>query len=1766
MRRVIPSADKYAEVPPVVHHRGYSALGFLYTWFTVGCGFYYLSIVSSHAMTDYWWRDYNVSGVQTFVAQIFHNHLLGAAPSLDLAAPGTGISASFAAPSTVIAQSVGYARKKLLANYSTSLPDIVTVLRAGGFGASRTFFAPLCWVDFERSMELALSAARQTRCAAMFGANAALYFEPIARNCDKATFTSSPDAAAYTKSIFYYNASQAWFSATFAMPRLSVAGEVTYWADHGVTTWQTQLQNLFQNGITETISVVSALGRHQAVTINAAPYVMRDFGLWTTVQAYAGMWNIVGQAADSARRLVRNRPGFVDADWDGLNPGVAVNATRTAIGPFGSIDLLAVPLPPSLVTLFWTVQTTVFAAVAAGFDGVEVYSALGTVQLTPTPPDWQLGNVSYYGGNPLCTAATGVDFALDGFGYYDGCATTDALTIRLRQMSALFAVTAVGATATSISAACALSSSSLTACEALLTDALTVYHAIPALETLAPLVTAAAADVAAISMVQMVLLNATTPAMFYQRMVPSTATDPWAIYGWVTLCDWISGFREVYTMLGDVGDATLMTREEAPTPLAASATEVPSSACTYVSYIIYYVSGAFTAVVVVMTVMGLTIRGNVLGYNLLQVNRVVGPVWIGRPFLFLRAMSAIMLLSTASIVLVDTHGVTRFVTARRNLIESAVVAGEATWLTYVFNDVLVPFTGEYTRYYAPVSTAVSWLVHFATDAVSPVIVETALQSNCTTLVVGQQIQCTGGTLYIGNFSRLVALMLLNVGSVLGTFGILYALYPRIAPHRRLATSFEPHLSIAAPSHAFLAKQPGDEALMDEVCCVMSGMVPLKRTSLFDTKLWVSLTNVSSEREGYLLHGASFRYHAPPHPDLHKKAPTSKNLIAHVVMGWQANIRVRALVGCAYLVSTLLGSYTYLVLTSSKMSNDFWWEGFNSTAHQTFVANWYNTQLLLTSRVNGTVALDTTAYSDASQMYGTSTAQVATAAFYTTALQLEANTVPNVIASLRSMDGCAIPWIFTAYCWVDFDRMWSVAATAARQTRCSAAQTTNGAAYLEAMVRNVDLVGFLECWAPAWTQGILGHLKTTTAGSEWWAAVQAANGALSVADEAHHWVTAGVIRYTSQWQNFKRLGLVETFAIQNAFGYAYPLTLKSSNGSLALATETSMQLYWGWASDLNAVGVNGSGATGSSLVRDSATFIYANATPADLYAANGTLALPMGAPFALLVMSIGPFGSIDATRVGVPALWRGLRASMNTLLSEMLTASVELQAAVTALANPGSFTILPTPWMQVNNFYSSTILCDSNTVSDTVQPFFTATGSCTYNSLEQLQSSTLDVLQAVVLTGLVHETTSNATLQSICTHESLVPSDCATLLVEAVALLHKTMVNVTTNELVATGQVVRSIIQQDVGLEIIQTLYMNGSAELSRLPFFDDADPTMDLFAWLYVMDWVSGKREVITITGDRGSLTTMSTESIKILTAANALELPTSLSTYIRSAIQYITVLLVLVSTMVLGYIGGTRGYIEGMNMLELNRVAGIVWVGRPFLALRGMTAICLLSTAKLDMARSGKQFYLASEATAWYTTVLASGEMGWLVYIINDVFSVWSAEYTMGYAVKSGIVAWGASGLWSLVSPVAHSATIDRTCSLDVVDYQAVCNAGVVAIGSFNRLCGLVGLAFCSALFCYVVERFQHPQLRGLPGHAESLLLSSPGRYMFEKEHWEGHGVYYMDKASGAINGVLSVEWGDRLYLFDIKMWRKYCIDRARYPALADKATIRAIPLIAQG
>ncbi|KAH9184822.1 hypothetical protein AeNC1_013203 [Aphanomyces euteiches] len=134
----------------------------------------------------------------------------------------------------------------------------------------------------------------------------------------------------------------------------------------------------------------------------------------------------------------------------------------------------------------------------------------------------------------------------------------------------------------------------------------------------------------------------------------------------------------------------------------------------------------------------------------------------------------------------------------------------------------------------------------------------------------------------------------------------------------------------------------------------------------------------------------------------------------------------------------------------------------------------------------------------------------------------------------------------------------------------------------------------------------------------------------------------------------------------------------------------------------------------------------------------------------------------------------------------------------------------------------------------------------------------------------------------------------------------------------------------------------------------------------------------------------------------------------------------------------------------------------------------------------------------------------------------VYTAQYTPAYVFKCNFMVWGLAAILSWVSPVTHTATIQRQCTYAHVDYQLVCSSGTIAIGSFSRFTVLVSICVGSIATAYLCE----------------------SKYVYEPGNWMHHDVYYLDPASAVINGILSKCFSNVYYVLDLKVWRIFVIE----------------------
>ncbi|OQR89189.1 hypothetical protein ACHHYP_06429, partial [Achlya hypogyna] len=758
-------------------------------------------------------------------------------------------------------------------------------------------------------------------------------------------------------------------------------------------------------------------------------------------------------------------------------------------------------------------------------------------------------------------------------------------------------------------------------------------------------------------------------------------------------------------------------------------------------------------------------------------------------------------------------------------------------------------------------------------------------------------------------------------------------FASFATLRSQKTSRPSHL-LSAAAVAFL-DPPDDYKNVEPALGTMSGLFLFRwkrQLMVFDTKLWMHFTSDDAPTVDLVA-----PYTAAPRLSI-TKIP--------VMASRQRMARAKALVGLGYLVLTIGSSISYLQLASVNLANDFWWVAFNSTGIQSYAANWYGWRLWVTPSVQDG-QLDTAAYATLSS-YATNATLIYATPTYPGAMQYEvANSLPLAIRGLRQTDACLVPWIAAQYCYLDFDRRWEMANSAARQQRCFLEFRTNGAVYLEGPLRNVDWIAFDACWGDAFRTGIASDLASDAAGVAWLTGVQRA--ATTEDAEVLLWQAKGIGSYTTAWQNYKSIGLLNSFDVVNAFGLAYPLTLYATNGSFALATETTRKMYWSFAADLWAVVTNGSGVTGRSLLRSSARFAFTNTTLGAVYVTNGSMQAPLDPAYAVFESTIGAFGSVDLRHVPFPEslglLVRTVREAIATVLATtttengtfiaqddylqftVLTAMQWVPSALSSLSqvSVGSSMLCPmmSSWLNFTSGYYT---------------FFGYNAPCTSSLGEWLYPSRNQVAYALAASGIA--TTASVAVPVVCATETYQPDNCVLSLLEGSALLTKYLPASTLTKLRALALMAEADV---VALRVEYMMYAQdattGEVSLFHRPILDASDASMSFLGWLHTYDWVTGIREVVAFDGDKGSLAVVSTAYDWASLSPNASEIPVNVAAYFRVFCQYISFLLLMIGIIAALYTVANRFTSEGYNLFEVNRIGGMVWIGRPLLFVRSLTA-----------------------------------------------------------------------------------------------------------------------------------------------------------------------------------------------------------------------------------
>ncbi|OQS03117.1 hypothetical protein THRCLA_04573 [Thraustotheca clavata] len=532
--------------------------------------------------------------------------------------------------------------------------------------------------------------------------------------------------------------------------------------------------------------------------------------------------------------------------------------------------------------------------------------------------------------------------------------------------------------------------------------------------------------------------------------------------------------------------------------------------------------------------------------------------------------------------------------------------------------------------------------------------------------------------------------------------------------------------------------------------------------------------------------------------------------------------------------------------------------------------------------------------------------------------------------------------------------------------------------------------------------------------------------------------------------------------------------------------------------------------------------------------------PLNNGFVIFEETVGPFGAVDSYYVNCPAsllqyysMAMGLLTSLNlnNLLAQTTFFDLSTKLEMIEISHSESH-------KQFVQTVGGNILCGSNAPPrPTLFGFysgFSMTNMCQGVFTESINPS---VMHQVLAYLAMLSSIDNQLLESICRLEISYSPYCSGQQNDTVAYIENFVQPILTNDVITKISLALQEIEQ-LNVSRIQYLSYNAWAQtkLFHIKILDSNDRALQFHGWCLIFEWVVGDREVVSFAGDNGDITVMSAaaHSFSMDTDPNAI--PRSFSYVSQYSVQYVTVTLIGVSCWVVLWTIYHNGYMESKNLFCVNRIVGMSWIGRPLIFFRSLTAIWLLNTSPLTLAVVGHITHTKSPPLAWYTALLATSELTWLVYVLNDIGSCLTQQYTPKYGFESANLTWFFAFIWTMFYPQQYSASIQRTCSSIDMDFELICESGVVAIGSANR----IGISLAIVLICvvvsYIYERRKAPCLP--PRFSPPLILNAQSYYMLTLDDWHYKGMHYIDKTSAIMAGILCFDLNNRWYVLDIKTW----------------------------
>ncbi|KAG9400571.1 hypothetical protein AC1031_010786 [Aphanomyces cochlioides] len=397
------------------------------------------------------------------------------------------------------------------------------------------------------------------------------------------------------------------------MVPLNIEDEVKYWYARNVTLWRVLFGNWDQIDLTNSITIISALGTEFTMTVSTVPQKNRASTV-TKNTMFTSMYVDMFFAQYTNTSLIATDPSFLWKDTSllqGWDAGTSI--VFNAFGPLYTIDLYLMSPPNFLVELVQMFSTLTLEKQWGGESTADLLDDILPFEIRkPKEQAWNevQSILAFISGSPLCPSFDQTtDYLLQEWGFDDVCGSQKPLTVPVSRQSLLFAMFASISKSSSSyqlnSVVCDWADDA-SMCQKSIGAAIQFVSQYELNHTVYSLLDEASSATSSIEIVQLALNRSSGTSLLLRHAIADPSDQAFAFVGWSYLYDWIVGDREVASFQGDVSTYDLISyKYTSNVPIKPLLSEFPNSVARFVELGVIYVSIAMTCVALTICLLSL---------------------------------------------------------------------------------------------------------------------------------------------------------------------------------------------------------------------------------------------------------------------------------------------------------------------------------------------------------------------------------------------------------------------------------------------------------------------------------------------------------------------------------------------------------------------------------------------------------------------------------------------------------------------------------------------------------------------------------------------------------------------------------------------------------------------------------------------------------------------------------------------------------------------------------------------------------------------------------------------------------------------------------------------------------------------------------------------------------------------------------------------------------------------------------------------------------